>query len=185
MRRRLLIARALLHQPRLLLLDEPTVGLDPQVRQELWALIDRMRTRGRLDPDEHPLHRGGRAPLRPGDDHVARQGRGGRRRRTSSSASTRGPRRSRSTARRRACARSSSSPAQRGWSTRRTGTSIAVLHGNGDGDLDGERRIDQPRGRLRPPHRRGDRLMAATAAVRRAAPAGAGCTASSPPRCAA
>src|SRR6476619_474519 len=46
MRRRLLIARALLHQPRLVLLDEPTVGLDPQVRQELWALIDRLRTEG-------------------------------------------------------------------------------------------------------------------------------------------
>jgi lipooligosaccharide transport system ATP-binding protein len=46
MRRRLLIARALVHQPRLLLLDEPTVGLDPQVRQELWALIDRLRSEG-------------------------------------------------------------------------------------------------------------------------------------------
>src|SRR5947209_19340966 len=46
MRRRLLIARALLHRPRLLLLDEPTVGLDPQVRQELWALIDRLRSEG-------------------------------------------------------------------------------------------------------------------------------------------
>jgi lipooligosaccharide transport system ATP-binding protein len=46
MRRRLLIARGLLHQPRLLLLDEPTVGLDPQVRQELWALIDRLRSEG-------------------------------------------------------------------------------------------------------------------------------------------
>ena len=46
MRRRLLIARALVHRPRLMLLDEPTVGLDPQVRQELWALIDALRAEG-------------------------------------------------------------------------------------------------------------------------------------------
>ena len=46
MRRRLLIARALVHQPRLLLMDEPTVGLDPQVRQEIWALIDSLRAEG-------------------------------------------------------------------------------------------------------------------------------------------
>jgi lipooligosaccharide transport system ATP-binding protein len=46
MRRRLLIARALVHRPRLVLLDEPTVGLDPQVRQELWALIDALRADG-------------------------------------------------------------------------------------------------------------------------------------------
>jgi lipooligosaccharide transport system ATP-binding protein len=46
MRRRLLIARALVHQPRLILMDEPTVGLDPQVRQEIWALIDRLRGEG-------------------------------------------------------------------------------------------------------------------------------------------
>ncbi len=46
MRRRLLIARGLVHRPRLVLLDEPTVGLDPQVRQELWALIDALRAEG-------------------------------------------------------------------------------------------------------------------------------------------
>lgn len=46
MQRRLLIARALIHDPELVLLDEPTVGLDPQVRQELWSLIMGLRERG-------------------------------------------------------------------------------------------------------------------------------------------
>ncbi|RZS89827.1 nodulation factor export ABC transporter ATP-binding protein NodI [Motilibacter rhizosphaerae] len=46
MRRRLLIARGLVHRPALVLLDEPTVGLDPQVRQELWSLIDGLRAEG-------------------------------------------------------------------------------------------------------------------------------------------
>jgi lipooligosaccharide transport system ATP-binding protein len=46
MQRRLLIARALIHEPELVLLDEPTVGLDPQVRQELWSLIVSLRERG-------------------------------------------------------------------------------------------------------------------------------------------
>jgi ABC-type multidrug transport system ATPase subunit len=46
MRRRLLLARGLLHRPRLILLDEPTVGLDPQIRTELWSLIDGLRTEG-------------------------------------------------------------------------------------------------------------------------------------------
>ena len=46
MRRRLLLARGLVHEPRLVLLDEPTVGLDPQIRTELWSLIDSLRERG-------------------------------------------------------------------------------------------------------------------------------------------
>jgi lipooligosaccharide transport system ATP-binding protein len=47
MRRRLLLVRGLVHSPELLLLDEPTVGLDPQIRTELWSLIDGLRTEGK------------------------------------------------------------------------------------------------------------------------------------------
>jgi lipooligosaccharide transport system ATP-binding protein len=46
MRRRLLVARGLVHNPRLALLDEPTVGLDPQVRQQLWSMVDGLRSEG-------------------------------------------------------------------------------------------------------------------------------------------
>jgi len=42
-RRRIDIARALLHHPRILILDEPTTGLDPQTRKLLWNVIDRLR----------------------------------------------------------------------------------------------------------------------------------------------
>ena len=47
MRRRMLIARGLVHDPKLILLDEPTVGLDPQIRAEVWTLVDALRTEGK------------------------------------------------------------------------------------------------------------------------------------------
>ena len=43
MRRRLEIARALMHEPKILFLDEPTVGLDAQTRQQIWQYLDRLR----------------------------------------------------------------------------------------------------------------------------------------------
>lgn len=46
MKRRLSIARALLNRPELLLLDEPTTGLDPQVRQAIWLLLRQLRQEG-------------------------------------------------------------------------------------------------------------------------------------------
>jgi lipooligosaccharide transport system ATP-binding protein len=141
MRRRLLIARALLHEPRLLLLDEPTVGLDPQVRQELWALIDRLRTEGvsilmsthyieeaeRLCDQVTIMSHGKSVAVGPPRELIAEHAGpeaievyGSPARLTEVEGIARG----------------------RGWRTRRTGTSVSILQANGAaGDLDGERRV--------------------------------------------
>jgi lipooligosaccharide transport system ATP-binding protein len=140
MRRRLLIARALLHEPRLLLLDEPTVGLDPQVRQELWALIDSLRLQGvsilmsthYIEEAERLCHTvtimsHGKAVAVGAPHALIREHAGPE------------------------AVEVYGSPArlleielearQRGWRTRRTGTSVAVLRSNGSRDLDGDRRV--------------------------------------------
>jgi ABC-2 type transport system ATP-binding protein len=46
MRRRLLIARGLLHRPQVVFMDEPTVGLDPQARRLIWGMIESLRRSG-------------------------------------------------------------------------------------------------------------------------------------------
>jgi lipooligosaccharide transport system ATP-binding protein len=140
MRRRLLITRALLHEPRLVLLDEPTVGLDPQVRQELWALIDRMRSEGvsilmsthyieeaeRLCDEVTIMSHGKAVAVGPPSELIAEHAG-------------------------REAIEVYGSPSRlseverfaqgQGWRTRRTGTSISVLRVNGDSELDGERRV--------------------------------------------
>ena len=141
MRRRLLIARALLHEPKLLLLDEPTVGLDPQVRQELWALIDLLRSEGvsilmsthyieeaeRLCDQVTIMSHGKAVAVGPPRALIAEHA---------------GPE----------AIEVYGSPTRlieveglardRGWRTRRTGTSISILKANGAAaDLDGEPRV--------------------------------------------
>jgi lipooligosaccharide transport system ATP-binding protein len=141
MRRRLLIARALLHRPRLLLLDEPTVGLDPQVRQELWALIDRLRSEGvsilmsthyieeaeRLCDDVTIMSHGAAVAVGPPRRLIAEYA-------GPEAIEVYGP-----------PARLSeveTMAISRGWRTRRTGTSVSILQANGAAaELDGERRI--------------------------------------------
>jgi len=46
MKRRLVLARSLLNEPKLLVLDEPTTGLDPQARQAIWQMVRQLRSEG-------------------------------------------------------------------------------------------------------------------------------------------
>jgi ABC-2 type transport system ATP-binding protein len=46
MKRRLNMAAGLLHRPRLILLDEPTTGVDPQSRQRIYAMVEELRAEG-------------------------------------------------------------------------------------------------------------------------------------------
>ena len=124
MRRRLLIARALVHRPRLLMLDEPTVGLDPQIRQELWALIDALRSEGTsILMSTHYIEEAERLA-----DTVAIMRRGGSwpaAARPISCASTRARRPTRGTDRR-AARRGARRSGGGGYRVRRTGTAVAT-----------------------------------------------------------
>jgi lipooligosaccharide transport system ATP-binding protein len=141
MRRRLLIARALIHHPRLVLLDEPTVGLDPQVRQGLWAMIDAMRSEGvSILMSTHYIEEAERLC-----DQVTIMSHG-------KAVAVGAPRALIAEHAGPEAVEVYGSPVrlseveaiarERGWRTRRTGTSVSILHANGAAaDLEGETRV--------------------------------------------
>ena len=75
---RLSLFVALIHHPSILLLDEPTTGLDPQSRRYLWTRIERVRADGGSILLDNPLHGGGPGGLRPGGHRRPRTGAGDR-----------------------------------------------------------------------------------------------------------
>ncbi len=81
MRRRLDLASALIGRPQLLILDEPTTGLDPRSRLGMWDVIRGLVRRGRHAPPHDPVPRGGRRAgrhdrrRRPRQDHRPGHGR--------------------------------------------------------------------------------------------------------------
>ena len=88
MQRRLNIGIGLLHRPRLLILDEPTVGVDPQSRNAILESVEQLVGRGDGRPLHDALHGGGRAPVRPDRDRRPRRAQGRGHARASSSRSS-------------------------------------------------------------------------------------------------
>ena len=123
-----------------MLLDEPTVGLDPQVRQELWALIDRLRSEGvSILMSTHYIEEAERLcdtvtimshgkAVAVGAPHALIREHAGLEAVEVYGSPVR-------------LAEVEAVALRRGWRTRRTGTSISVLHSNGATDLEGERRV--------------------------------------------
>ena len=78
MKRRVMIAKALAHEPSVLFLDEPTAGVDVELRKDMWDMVRALRDIRRDDRADHALHRGSRGDGRPHRRHQQGRDRAGR-----------------------------------------------------------------------------------------------------------
>ena len=69
MKRRVMIAKALSHEPQILFLDEPTAGVDVELRKGMWEVVRTLAGHRRHHHPHHALHRRGRGDGRPGRRH--------------------------------------------------------------------------------------------------------------------
>ena len=72
---RFTIAATLVNDPELIFLDEPTAGLDPNARRDLWEFVQTANRQGRTIVHHDSLHGGSRVPVRPGSHHGSGQNR--------------------------------------------------------------------------------------------------------------
>ena len=75
MRRRLMVAKAMVHKPPVLVLDEPTAGVDVELRQQLWAMVRELAGARHHHPADDALSRRGGGAVRPHRHHQPRPAR--------------------------------------------------------------------------------------------------------------
>ena len=73
MKRRVMIAKALAHEPQVLFLDEPTAGVDVELRKDMWNVVRGLQAVGRHDHPDDALHRGSRGDGRARRRHQSRR----------------------------------------------------------------------------------------------------------------
>ena len=73
MKRRLMVAKAMVHSPPILILDEPTAGVDVELRRSLWEYVRKLNAQGVDDRADDALSRGSAGDVRPDRHHQPRR----------------------------------------------------------------------------------------------------------------